>query len=334
MKISVALCTYNGEKYIEQQLDSILNQTHLVNEIIVCDDCSKDTTLKILLEYQSRFPDIIKVYVNSQNIGYLANFEKAFSLVTGDIIFSSDQDDVWRNDKVEKIFSVFTERENVMYIFTNGRVIDAKGGWLGFSIWDPHKLNIKKQNKFICGLQKDLLVKNTFVTGATMAIRKETLQYILPFPKYFYHDYWIALVLSFLDNTAGYPLDETLIDYRSHGAQACGYSKPGFVERIKREIKKMSNIYSYYTLNLAIYQFVNDLYGRIYKFENKVSHENIEFLIRYKEYWDEYIKIFTMPYLKRFCLINKFLLKGYYFMFRDKCLLSYFKDLLLFHSVK
>lgn len=334
MKISVAMCTYNGEKYIRQQLDSIFNQTHAVDELVICDDCSKDATVEILTEYQKMYPATIKVYVNEKNLGYLANFEKAFSLVTGDIIFSSDQDDVWRSDKVEKIFSIFTERENVMYIFTNGRAIDAEGASLGFSIWDSHKFNHKKQEKFIHGLQKELLVKNTFITGATMAIRKDVLPYILSFPRYFYHDYWIVLVMSFLNDTAGYALDDTLIDYRNHSTQTCGYSSPGFIGRLKREIKKMSNINAYYTLNLAIYQFVKDLYGRIHKFENQVSHENIEFLMRYKQYWDEYIKIFTSSYFHRFCLVNKFLFKGYYFTFRDKCLFSYFKDLLLFSRVK
>lgn len=103
MKTSVALCTYNGEKYIKEQLDSILNQTKKVDEIIVCDDCSSDKTVEILNHYSSTNPGLFKIYINEQNLRSVKNFEKAITLCTGDIIFLSDQDDFWVNEKSGRI---------------------------------------------------------------------------------------------------------------------------------------------------------------------------------------------------------------------------------------
>jgi len=92
--ISVALCTYNGELYLREQLESILKQTFPPDEIIICDDGSTDTTIKILEEFRRKSFIPVKVYYNKENLGVSKNFEKAISLCSGDIIFLSDQDDV------------------------------------------------------------------------------------------------------------------------------------------------------------------------------------------------------------------------------------------------
>ena len=113
MKISVALCTYNGETFIDQQINSILNQTLKVDEIVVCDDISKDNTIKIIQEYSLKFPDIFKIYINESNIGSVKNFEKAISLCTGEIIFLSDQDDVWELNKVFIFKDYFENNQHI-----------------------------------------------------------------------------------------------------------------------------------------------------------------------------------------------------------------------------
>jgi glycosyltransferase involved in cell wall biosynthesis len=86
-KISVALCTYNGELFIKEQLDSILNQTVKVDEIVICDDCSKDTTASILEVYKNNYPDIVKVFYNAENLKSNKNFEKLFPYVKENIFF-------------------------------------------------------------------------------------------------------------------------------------------------------------------------------------------------------------------------------------------------------
>ena len=97
--ISVAMTTYNGEQYIKEQLTSIIHQSRQVNEIIICDDCSKDHTPEIIQSFQNQYKDInIKLYINEKNVGYRDNFKKAISLCSGDYIFISDQDDIWKKE--------------------------------------------------------------------------------------------------------------------------------------------------------------------------------------------------------------------------------------------
>ena len=107
MKLSVALCTYNGEKYIKEQLESILNQTVAIDEIIICDDRSNDKTTAIIEQFQAEYPDKISLHKNHANLGSTKNFEKSISICTGDYIFLSDQDDIWKANKVEKIIQYF-----------------------------------------------------------------------------------------------------------------------------------------------------------------------------------------------------------------------------------
>jgi len=122
--ISVALCTYNGMAYLGQQLRSILNQTVNVNEIIICDDASTDKTWQLIKTWQKNHPQVIKAVQNEDNLGYTKNFEKAISLCTGEIIFLSDQDDIWYEYKVEKILDEFLSNTKCEMVVTDAEVVD------------------------------------------------------------------------------------------------------------------------------------------------------------------------------------------------------------------
>src|SRR5690606_18169426 len=100
----IALCTYNGGKYLIEQLDSLVKQDYPNIEIIIVDDCSKDTTLSILNSYSLHYPNI-KIHVNENNLGYKKNFEKAIQLCNGEYIALSDQDDIWKLDKISKLIN-------------------------------------------------------------------------------------------------------------------------------------------------------------------------------------------------------------------------------------
>jgi len=108
MKTSVAMCTHNGEKYIKTQLESILTQTIAIDEIVICDDRSNDNTIAIIEQIQLENPNKISLYKNHENIGSTKNFEKAISICTGDYIFLSDQDDIWKVNKFEKVIKNFS----------------------------------------------------------------------------------------------------------------------------------------------------------------------------------------------------------------------------------
>jgi glycosyltransferase involved in cell wall biosynthesis len=101
-KVSVVLCTYNGEKYLKEQIDSILTQTYPIHELIIQDDCSTDNTVSIIHTYMAH-DDRVKLYINSIPLGFNYNFSSAFSKATGEYIASSDQDDIWEENKIERL---------------------------------------------------------------------------------------------------------------------------------------------------------------------------------------------------------------------------------------
>ena len=114
MKISVVMATYNGEKYITEQLDTIRNQTRKIDELVVCDDRSKDNTVSVVKAYikEHNLEDAWSIHVNERNLGYANNFHKATLMAMGDLIFFSDQDDLWREDKIEIMAGIMEEKED------------------------------------------------------------------------------------------------------------------------------------------------------------------------------------------------------------------------------
>lgn len=226
-KNSVALCTYNGEKYIREQIDSILEQSLKVDEIVVCDDGSTDKTLSILAEFENKFPDIFKIHINEKNLRSVKNFEKTISLCTGEIIFLSDQDDVWENDKVKIFSDFFEDNQNVDVVCSNGFIIDENSLQQNlYTVWDvPRFLS---ENKKEINYFKIFATIGNFATGASMAIRKSFINQVLPFPTVqgLHHDEWIALVSSEKKKFAF--INEKLFSYRIHSEQQVGgicYSK-------------------------------------------------------------------------------------------------------------
>ena len=169
MKISVALCTYNGEKFLKKQLDSILNQSVAVSEIVVCDDISSDSTKSILEQYDSKYPGIFRLFFNEENLRSNKNFEKAIGLTTGDYIFLADQDDLWIKDKVKKTIAVFDENPTAEGVFSDATLVDDDDNILfeDISLWDSVYFFEKLMKKPI-DLYKLLLCKGNYLTGATL----------------------------------------------------------------------------------------------------------------------------------------------------------------------
>lgn len=225
IKISVALCTYNGEKYIEEQLKSILEQSVPVSEIVVFDDCSSDTTILIIKQIEENYPGIIHFYKNETNVGFCKNFERALTECTGDYIFFSDQDDVWHSNKVEKIVSFLSET-GLYGVFTNGELIDGNGERLDATLFETLKVDKYLSTTRLCPELFTMLCFNeNFVTGATLAIKKEAKNIVIPFKtsESIFHDHYIALRLSAIGKF-GY-INNCLISYRIHPSQQTGMGK-------------------------------------------------------------------------------------------------------------
>lgn len=222
--ISVAMCTYNGEAYLSEQLSSIAGQTVPVDELIICDDRSKDNTVEILKSFAANSSFPVYIHVNEENLGSTRNFEKCLSLCNGDIIFLCDQDDKWREDKVEKQVAYLNANPYKDAVFSDALMINDDSVPTGQTIWEEIEFDRTGQNKWKEGKPHEILFNGFVVTGATLAIRKSCLARLMPFPTHvpdLIHDAWIAMVLS-LENKIDFIAD-TLISYRIHSSQQVGF---------------------------------------------------------------------------------------------------------------
>lgn len=219
--ISVAMCTYNGERFVEEQIDSILKQDFPIDQLVIFDDCSTDNTFAILQKYKDRYPDKIELHRNEYNCGFLNNFERALIECQGDYIFFSDQDDIWHKDKTSKAIQ-FLKANNMLGVFTDARLMDSHSICHGKKLFDAigfnQVLNILRVNN----LFEYMAICGNMITGATLVITKKAKDIVLPFrvSKGVYHDMWIGLRLAQM-NKLGY-MNETLIDYRIHESQQIG----------------------------------------------------------------------------------------------------------------
>lgn len=220
MRVSVALCTYNGEKYLSHQLDTIMNQTVMPDELIICDDGSFDQTIEILNNYQKRYPQIFKIFTNETNLGYIKNFEKAIYLCTNEIIIISDQDDVWEKDKIQETILFFDKNTQFDGVFHDLKLIDGESEQPSYLNWKniTHETVIREiqENKLFISLVN----KGSFILGCALAIRKSALEKynIKDFP--IAHDYFIVQKLS-IKNKLGF-IPKALSSYRLHPGQVFG----------------------------------------------------------------------------------------------------------------
>jgi glycosyltransferase involved in cell wall biosynthesis len=226
MKLSVAFIVYNGSNYMEQQLDSILNQTVKVNEIVVCEDNSADNTREILEKYNIANPGLFKILHNTQNLGSNKNAEKAIQHCTGDIVFLSDHDDEWVPNKVESILQYFEQNPNTNGIFSNGYLMNAHSELdTQNALWDSMSFPFGQLKNNLALLREYIHTNENCATGAAMAFRRNLAFLDQPFPsiKFLIHDRWISMNLS-NENSLGY-IEDKLIKYRLHPKQETGGKK-------------------------------------------------------------------------------------------------------------
>lgn len=237
--ISVAMCTFSGARYLLQQLESIANQTVSVDEVVVCDDGSTDDTIQILKTFAAGSGIPFRIFQNEVNLGSTQNFEKCLSLCEGDIIFLADQDDIWRNDRVEKQLGFLNDHPEKDAVFSDAMMIDDNSQPIGKTIWEEIEFNKALRDKWMDGRSHEILYNGFVVTGATLAIRKSCLPRLMPFPTHIpdlIHDAWIAMVLSLEEKISFIP--ENLISYRIHSHQQVGFgSKVEYVSMKDRILR-------------------------------------------------------------------------------------------------
>lgn len=200
-RISVCMATFNGEKYIQAQISSILKQLSPYDELVVSDDFSTDKTLDIVKLFKD---DRIKIVFNKLDKGYSGNFENSINFASGEIIFLSDQDDIWIDGKVKKMLGIL---ENSELVVSNAQFVDKNLNLLNTTLFS---LRGGKQGFF------SNVYKSRYL-GACMAFKREILGKLLPFPnnrKLCPHDLWISLIAEFYFKVE--IMTEPLILYRRH----------------------------------------------------------------------------------------------------------------------
>lgn len=202
-KISVAMATYNGSQHLEEQLASLLAQTRLPSELVICDDGSTDATVEILRSFAAKAPFEVRIERNASNLGVLRNFEKALSLCRGEIVFLSDQDDYWLPDKIARIVDLFEARPEALVALNDKRITDED-----LTPTDATMLsNIRGFGS----------PDSCFVAGCCSAFRREWLEIALPIPDGPpAHDSWLAGLAHRLEVVA--ICEEPLQLYRRHGS--------------------------------------------------------------------------------------------------------------------
>lgn len=201
--ISVCMATYNGEKYLEEQLKSIILQLNPTDEIIISDDGSTDNTLDLVKKYQDKFSNI--KFINGPQKGVVKNFENAINFAKGDIIFLCDQDDIWYENKVEIVLKYF-ENKDTYLILHDANIVNCFGEKIENSFFQ-HRHSKK-------GIIRNIW-KNSYL-GCCMAFRKEVIRKALPFPeKIEMHDWWLGIITEKYWST--YLITDKLIGYRRHG---------------------------------------------------------------------------------------------------------------------
>lgn len=215
--ISIALATYNGSKYLREQLDSILAQSMDDFEVVACDDCSTDETPQILEEYASK-DSRFKIFSNKNNLGFKKNFEHILTLCKGEFIAFCDQDDIWEPNHLEILYKNIGEND---CIGANSLIIDEKGVSQNKTLLEYWPIHVMPKN------EKELFQHELYsnvIQGTASLIRASLIKQALPIPEDIkYHDYWFALVAG-LNEKCKY-IGDVVLKYRRHSNNASEYQK-------------------------------------------------------------------------------------------------------------
>ena len=266
-KVDILMATYNGEKYIEEQIQSILNQTYKEFRLLISDDCSTDETKSILKKFAKK-DDRIILFFQDENLGVVKNFEFLLKKVENEYFMFSDQDDYWDEDKIEQSLEKIKESDADL-VYTDLEVVDLDLKLINKSFWDLKALRykIEKYNNF------DAIYLNNFITGCTILCKKCWISKFLPIPKnskYILHDYWVSLIVS--NNGKIAYINKSLIKYRQHYNNSVGTKT---ISETLDRIEEIRNLF----IDVKLDHF-NVLLENSNKFSeeiNKLSEKSLEY---------------------------------------------------------
>lgn len=294
MRISVVICTYNGEMYIHEQIESIINQTLKPDEIILCDDSSKDATVNIAQRLLVNSGIQYKIEINNMTLGVVKNFEKAIGITTGDVIFLSDQDDVWCANKIELLFKEFEKNASAVMVFSDAFIVDEKRTKTGTHLWETLDFSFQqfKIRDFI-----EMLLNRCIVTGATMAVKRELYNVSIPFNSSWVHDGWMAIHAPLFGDVVA--VNKPLIEYRQHKNNLIGAQK---VDLAGKAIRYILNIKKLETVR----ETRRNRYKAFYDFNtDKIDDVNKKKILSCIEFWNEMTMLKSQIFIKSFPIIFK-----------------------------
>lgn len=228
LKISIAMTTYNGQRFLREQLDSLKNQIRAADEVVICDDASTDDTVLLVRDYiEKNNLSNWKLYENEENIGFAANFCKALSKTTGDVVFLSDQDDIWSEDKLESMTNLFTANPNVLGINTSFEIVGTNGE--PSDVYGPrgnqnYGLVTQPLRHPLERITLKTVMRKNISPGCTTAFRRELIDcYVQNTESVSPHDYELNLMAAAKKGLYFYNVP--LIQYRIHESNTIGFKK-------------------------------------------------------------------------------------------------------------
>jgi glycosyltransferase involved in cell wall biosynthesis len=222
-KISIALCTFNGEQFLSNQLQTIRDQKRPADELIACDDGSTDRTVELLEAFAKTTPFPVRILRNPSRLGPAQNFARAMSECTGDLISLCDQDDLWEPSKLAVTGAAFAADPALAFAFSDAQMCGPDGEDLGYRLWTSVGFTGSLRKQFVAGCGFDVLLRQNVVTGATLTFASKYRPLILPIGNGWMHDGWTSLLLSAVGR--GMAIDQPLIRYRQHANQSIGAAR-------------------------------------------------------------------------------------------------------------
>lgn len=258
--ISVAMCTFNGEKYIQAQIDSILSQSRRVDEIVVGDDGSSDRTMEILSEYAVSAPAVAFKILGSSGspLGVTKNFERALSHCGGDVIILADQDDVWEPDRVEAAVRMLAEDPSCLLCVSDAVLIDERDRVTG-TLFKRMGVSARELDTIQSDSPMVSVVRRSFLPGMAMAMRRTLIDQALPIPQEWPHDYWLLAIAALNHGVSVAPVP--LVQYRQHASNVLGVGDIAFRTRLLRLITKREKVGSLASLFVSLDERARTLPG-------------------------------------------------------------------------
>jgi glycosyltransferase involved in cell wall biosynthesis len=237
--ISVALATYNGEKFIGEQLESILNQSLLPREIVISDDASTDGTLaiieKMLGDFEKKHGNMSNISVHiiagKENIGVVQNFNRALAHSSMPLIALCDQDDIWLPNKLDVLSQHMAQNPHLRLLHSNAVLVDETGTPEWATLFDVLRINQSELRDERTGMAYRALLRRNTITGAGTMIRKDLLALAAPFPTTWLHDEWLGIVAALRSELA--VLEDPLFFYRQHPSNQVGAQRRSLKDALR-----------------------------------------------------------------------------------------------------